>query len=70
MSSKSLPLLIQSARDALGDCLADLEKALAALDLREQEEEPGVVRASQLERARAQCLAAHRTLEDMARRMR
>lgn len=69
MSEKSLPLLVQSSRDALGECLGDLEKALEAVEGMEHEGDTPPIRASQLERARAQCLAAHRMLDDLARRL-
>lgn len=69
MSEKTLPLLIQSSRDALGECLADLERAVTTLEALERGGEDVPVRSAQLERARAQCVAAHRMLEDMARRL-
>lgn len=69
MSNKSLPLLVQSSRDALWECLGDLEKALEVVDRLEREGHPAPIRAAQLERARAQCVAAHRMLDDLARKL-
>lgn len=69
MSEKTLPLLVQSSRDALGEALGDLEKALEAVDRLEDAGQSLPVRSTQLERARVQVQAAHRMLDDLARRL-
>jgi hypothetical protein len=69
VSSKSLPLLLQSSRDALAEGLADLERALGHLEEVEGRGQRPPVRVSLVERARAQVLSAHRILEDLAVRL-
>lgn len=69
MSSKSLPLLLQSSRDALAEGLADLEQALGHLEEVESRGQRPPLQVSLVERARAQVLSAHRILEDLAARL-
>jgi len=69
VSSKSLPLLLQSSRDALAESLADLEQALSHLEEVESRGQRPPVRVSLVERARAQIVSAHRILEDLAVRL-
>jgi uncharacterized protein YjcR len=69
VSAKSLCLLLQSSRDALGESLAELERAIQEMEALEAHGDQLPVPVSQLERARAQTVAAHRILDDLTLRL-
>lgn len=68
MSDKSLKLLLQSSRDALQECLADLHRAVQQLDGLELEGLDLPFPRARLDQAYTQCLSAERALDDLSRR--
>ncbi len=69
MSAKNLYLLLQSSRDALGEGLADLERAVRELEVLEARGASPPVPPPKLERARTQTVMAHRILEELVLRL-
>ncbi|MBI3928025.1 MAG: hypothetical protein HY319_20955 [Armatimonadetes bacterium] len=70
MKRKSLKLRLQSSRDALEECLAELREAVETLDRLELEGEEPPVRAADVDRAYSLCLTAHRTLDKLVGKFR
>ncbi len=66
MSQKSLSLLIQSSREALGEALADLRSAQQQLDYLDAEGLDLPFPRSRLDQAYTQCLNASRALDALA----
>lgn len=68
-SQKSLGLLLQSARDALSECVQELKSALELVDAAEEDEGISMVASSDLERVLSQCQANHRKLDTWTSRL-
>jgi len=68
VTTQNLHLLLQSSRDALGESLADLERAVHELEVLEARGIRPPLPTPKLERARTQTAAAHRILEDLVLR--
>lgn len=68
MSDKNLKLLLQSSRDALQECLADLRRAVQQIDGLELEGFDLPFPRARLDQAYTQCLSAERALDELSRR--